>query len=340
MTRHTPNWLQAGSYAAGIDRDLIGALWPAGRTVGLAVSVQTAMTLAIAAGQAAVPSPNNTGSILCTSDATENVTLAAAPGSGSNRIDLVVVQPRGADWDGTSNIDFIFANVTGTAAATPVAPATPPGTLAIASVYVAGGTANLTGSNITDLRPFGLSVAGANLPPAVGAAAPLTAFTDTSGELWIAKGGVYGGAYRRARDTLRTRVYSGTQSTTANTWTSLNMVNTDLDPYGVWGQASGYTCPVAGHYDVGLSLQVSATAAAQTVTLGLRQGAPLAAQTPPMYSSAAQVFGTAVRDVLACNAGDVLLAQAFTSVGMAIAQTGNRPFNFLTIKYLGPGPTS
>ena len=28
MTRYTPQWLQAGSYAGAYDRRLIGALWP------------------------------------------------------------------------------------------------------------------------------------------------------------------------------------------------------------------------------------------------------------------------------------------------------------------------
>ena len=43
------------------------------------------MTVNVAAGQVAVPTQNNTGSTLCTSDAVEVVTLAAAPASGTNR---------------------------------------------------------------------------------------------------------------------------------------------------------------------------------------------------------------------------------------------------------------
>ena len=31
MTRYTPQWFQAGSYAASVDRRLIGALWPSAR---------------------------------------------------------------------------------------------------------------------------------------------------------------------------------------------------------------------------------------------------------------------------------------------------------------------
>jgi hypothetical protein len=158
MTRYTPLWLQNGSYAASVDRRLVGALWPAGAVTGCAVSPSTAMTLNIAAGQVAVPSQNNTGSTLCSSDAIEQVTLATAPGSGTNRYDLVICQPRGNDLDGGANDDWIFSTVTGTAATTPAVPAVPAGALALAQVYVPGGSASVTAGNITDVRPYSLAV--------------------------------------------------------------------------------------------------------------------------------------------------------------------------------------
>jgi hypothetical protein len=123
------------------------------------------MTLNIAPGQVAVPSPNNTGTTLCSSDATEQVTLAAAPASGSNRYDLIVCQPRGNDLDGGTNNDFIFAATTGTAAASPTPPAIPSGSAVLAQVYVAGGSASIVAGNIQDLRPGALSVPIPYAPP-------------------------------------------------------------------------------------------------------------------------------------------------------------------------------
>jgi hypothetical protein len=162
MTRYAPQWLQSLTYPASVDRRLIGAVWPNPAVSGCAVSVASAMTVNVAPGQCAVPSANNTGSVLCTSDATETVTLTAAPGSGTNRIDLIVCQTRGNDLDGGANNDFLFTFVTGTPAATPVAPATPVGALVLAQVYVPGGSAAITAPNITDVRvtPLGVS----NLP--------------------------------------------------------------------------------------------------------------------------------------------------------------------------------
>jgi hypothetical protein len=161
MTRYAPQWLQAGSYSAAVDRRLMGALWPAPASVGCAVSVASGMTVNVASGQVAVPSGNNTGSILCSSDAVEPVVLAAAPASGSNRIDLVVCQARGNDLDGGANNDFLFTTVTGTAAASPTVPATPANAVALAQIFIPGGSASVTAGNITDVRPGFLSVSSA-----------------------------------------------------------------------------------------------------------------------------------------------------------------------------------
>jgi hypothetical protein len=158
MTRYVPQWLQQGVYAAGVDRRLIGALWPSPASAGCAVTASSGMALNVAAGQVAVPTGNATGSALCSSDAVEVVTLAAAPTSPNNRIDLVVCQARGNDLDGGSNNDFIFTSVTGTAATTPAAPAVPANAVALAQISVAGNTAAIVAGNITDLRGAGLAV--------------------------------------------------------------------------------------------------------------------------------------------------------------------------------------
>lgn len=153
MTRFAPQWIQAAQYPAGVDRRLIGALWPNAAVTGMAVTPASAMTVNIAAGQAAIPAANGTGSVLCTSDAVEQVTLATAPASGSNRIDLIVAQSRGQDLDGGANNDWLFAAVTGSAAPSPVAPAVPAGAVAIAQITVPGASVTVTAPNILDVRP-------------------------------------------------------------------------------------------------------------------------------------------------------------------------------------------
>jgi hypothetical protein len=172
VTRFAPQWIQSGNYPASADRRLIGALWPAPASAGCAVTAAgTGMDVQVAPGQVAVPAVNGTGSVLCSSDATETLATGAggvlpAPPSGTDRVDLIVCQPRSLDLDGSSSQeDFIFAVVTGAQGAPPGArPATPAGTVALAAVHVAGGAASLTAADITDLRPFGLSVPSTPVP--------------------------------------------------------------------------------------------------------------------------------------------------------------------------------
>jgi hypothetical protein len=158
MTRYAPLWLQQGSYAASVDRRLLSfehgsaAGTPVAEVRGLAVTVASAMTVNIAAGQAIIPSSNNTGSVLCSSDAVEQVTLPTAPGAGLNRWDLIVCQARGNDLDGGANNDFIFNYVQGTAAASPTEPATPANATALAAIYITGGSAAVVAANINSRR--------------------------------------------------------------------------------------------------------------------------------------------------------------------------------------------
>jgi hypothetical protein len=165
MTRYTPQWLQAGSYSGAQDRRLISALWPGPASTGCAVTASAGtMSVLIASGQVAVPTQNQSGSTLCSSDAVETVgPLNQAPASGTNRIDLIICRPRGNDLDGGANTDFIFDFVTGTPAATPAVPATPAGTVALAQISIPGGSASIAAGNITDVRPGGL-----NIPPSSG----------------------------------------------------------------------------------------------------------------------------------------------------------------------------
>jgi hypothetical protein len=110
------------------------------------------MNMNIAPGGVVVPTPNNTGSVLCYSDAVEVVTSPTAPASGTNRYDVVVCQARGNDLDGGSNNDFLFQVVSGVASASPAVPAIPAGAVAIARVLVIGGSASLSSANLVDLR--------------------------------------------------------------------------------------------------------------------------------------------------------------------------------------------
>ena len=336
MTRYTPLWLQAGSYAASVDRRLVGALWPQPASSGCLVTANVGMTVQVAPGQVAVPSQNNTGSSLCSSDAGEVVgPLAAAPSSGTNRIDLIICRPRGNDLDGGSNNDFIFDFVTGNVAASPAVPATPAGTVALAQVYVPGGSASVTAGNITDVRPQGLAIsAGAAVPPYTGAG--IGTYTDPAGEVWVAKTGVNGGAWRKARDVLHARWYrAAAWSTATGVGVPIVFDTVDFDAYGLWvSGSSGFVAPVAGVYRAGGAFTAPFAAAGQYVQLNLVQGGAQIAQNT-LYGAGAVNGNAAVSDIVRAAAGDVLSVQARTTAVQA-GLTG-RGLTYFNVDYVGTG---
>ena len=154
MTR-SALWQQLVTYPASLDRQLIASKWPTPCVVtGMAITVGTGRVVNIAPGSAAVALGAGAGSALAYSDAIETATFAAAPGSGSSRIDLLTVQIQDNAIDAGGINGFAFAVVAGTASATPVPPAVPARALAIAQVLSVGGQANLAQSNITSINQF------------------------------------------------------------------------------------------------------------------------------------------------------------------------------------------
>jgi hypothetical protein len=156
MTKYQPLWQQAGSYAASVDRGLLGTLWPAGGVSGAAVAaVANTMQVQAQPGTVGVVMQAGQGVELCRWDAAADstVTLSAAPPSGQSRIDVYCVQVRDNAVDAGGNNDFIFTVVTGTpAASNPATPATPANAYALANVTVPGAAANLNAATLTDRR--------------------------------------------------------------------------------------------------------------------------------------------------------------------------------------------
>jgi hypothetical protein len=325
-------WVQAGSYAASDDRNLIAALWPGPATTGCAVApIGGAMNVQIAPGKVAVPSQNNTGSSLCSSSAVEQVTLT--PAAAQDRIDLVICRPQGADLDGGANTGFIFDVVTGVPAASPAVPATPAGTVSLAQVRVPTGSAAIVAGNITDVRPWGLAVAGATaLPPPLLSGSTVQSFTDQSGEVWVAKNGVNGGAWKKARDVLSARWGRSAALTIGTGSTGINMDTVARDPYGLYVTGDRYSAPIPGWYLISGMVGFTPTAAGQYVTARLYiNGGVLNAIVGAFSGISSANVGLAVPIYL--NAGDYLQLMA-TAPNLALATA---TWTWFSMQYTGTG---
>ena len=335
MSRYAPQWLQAASYSGSQDRRLISALWPAPASSGAgATVVGSSMSVVVAPGQVAVPSPNQTGSTLCTWDAPETVTHTTIGSGGGNRIDLITCHPRGNDLDGGANNDFIIDVVPGAVAATPAVPVTPAGQVALWQVFITGGAVALVSGNLTDVRPSGLAIGGAGaLPPPVTSGGAVVAYTDQNGEVWVAKNGVGGGAWRKARDVLRARIYRNSPWTSSAGNQVLNMDTVQWDLYGMFA-ANGIKAPVAGDYAV--TVAVSRTgAASDRVQAGFYQNGSIVSLGAAVHGVGAFLFGSISSDIARCAAGDQLLAQVFSA--QASTGTTGAINSFMTVSYAGTG---
>jgi hypothetical protein len=172
--------------------------------------------------------------------------------------------------------------------------------------------------------------------------APLTSgstiqsFTDPTGEVWVAKNGVNGGQWLKARDVIYTRLTKTaayTFPTTAGPVFPWDSVVRDV--YGCFSGASGYafTCPVAGLYRVDAMLCVTFTAVNQSLGIYL-SGTNLKFRTNIVSPSASNTYAH-LHDASYYNAGDTGLIQASTSVALALYPGSSD--NYISFQYVGTG---
>jgi hypothetical protein len=173
--------------------------------------------------------------------------------------------------------------------------------------------------------------------------APLTSgtttqsFTDPLGDVWVAKNGVRGGNWYRARDVLRCH-YSRAAAfnfTNANVVLAYDTVNTGGDSYGLMA-GGAFTAPVAGVYMWFLQVCGTATAAAQWFQLtGLNNGAFGWSQNR-VYAVGAGNVTLSVTDSQPLNATDTIQPQIICSAA-SLAGVANGLLTYGFFNYMGTG---
>jgi hypothetical protein len=158
MTLRTPpSWLQNGSHTAENDRLSMQSIYATTGIVGATSLAATQngtpnMTVNLASGWAAVVGTTqaNMGVYVGYNDAPLSAAITVSPVANS-RIDLVCLTVNDAFYAGVLN-NLVLNVVAGVVAASPVVPATPANSIALAQVLVGTAVSSIVTANITDVR--------------------------------------------------------------------------------------------------------------------------------------------------------------------------------------------
>jgi hypothetical protein len=176
-------------------------------------------------------------------------------------------------------------------------------------------------------------------PAPLAAGAGFTSYTDPAGDVWVAKGGVNGGAWRRARDVLNGKVARGAvYSIPVNSSPVAIPFDTVVkDPFAMWTAGSlRWTIPLTGRYASNVLAYAQATATAQLVAVAqMRNGATLGGVN--VQASMAGALNPNVAMIVDLVAGDTLYPQISAYPGALSSQWADVTTTWMTLDYLGTG---
>jgi hypothetical protein len=347
MALYPPLWMQEGTYPANLDRWFLqDALGPAPALLSGYGAFQVTqnstpnMSVNVAPGRALIPGGDvtNQGSYSVWSDAVYNVPIATAPGAGLYRIDTIVLQIQDDFVIGGGNNDFIIVPIVGTPAAvgTETAAPLPNSSVAIAYVVVGPNVTSILTANITDVRP-NVRTTTILLPQPLTTGSTIQSFTDLLGDVWVAKNGVNGGAWARARDALHCKLYRNAAWTSATSLTAVAMDTALFDAYGMRAADNiGLSLPVAGMYRIAYTASLTSTASGQWISINVVQNATgvSGANNTNAQASGGDLQATG-SDIVRASAGDELKMNV---AGLGTYTGGTGPLNTsLSASYVGTG---
>lgn len=229
---------------------------------------------------------------------TVNLTIAASNPTNP-RIDLIVASIQDAQYSGSNN-QPVLQVITGTPAASPVAPSAPASSVVLAQIAVAANATSIVTGNITDERPF---------------------------------------AYSIPSQPVAARLYAAAQTVVANnTYVEIALADTDYSEGGMTVGSSQITVPVTGVYQVsgsiGWQFSGGGVAAAGTYTTEIYVNGYAARQMNRNLASSEQGF-TQVADAIYLTAGAVLALYGHQNSGTNEASFGSGLQTWLSAALVG-----
>lgn len=100
-------------------------------------------------------------------------------------------------------------------------------------------------------------------PAPLASGATLQSYTDPTGEVWVAKGGVNNGQWKKARDVLHSYWYRAAALTNSTgVWVAMVLDTADYDDYGMF-DGTTFTPPIVGVWSLNFQANLSAAATGQ-----------------------------------------------------------------------------
>jgi hypothetical protein len=178
-----------------------------------------------------------------------------------------------------------------------------------------------------------------DLPAPVTTGTTIQSFTDPSGEVWVAKNTVNGGAWKKARDVLVAAVYRNTTwGPFTGTATVIQFDSTYRDVYGMWGGSPnwGIIAPIPGWYRVHAQVYGSSASASSYISISIWQNTvqrTVGNVISPLTSGGIPTRGWWSGQLNALDYVSVRAAQGGTGANMSLGFANNR----LEVTYLGTG---
>ena len=174
-----------------------------------------------------------------------------------------------------------------------------------------------------------------NRPAALAPAAPFQSFVDDLGDMWVAKGGVYGGAWKRARDVLYGYAYRSAALTTSTTNVLYPFDTASRDTYGLF-TAPSFIAPIGGLYYLSAGIVFTSGAAGQNVQMYLSSSTSGIIGMNRIFSQgASQNTNVSLSIVVYAQAGDAL--SVTYSTGQATSSPVGQTSTHFIMQYTGTG---
>jgi hypothetical protein len=156
------------------------------------------------------------------------------------------------------------------------------------------------------------------LPPPVTTGTTIQTYTDQLGDVWVAKNGVRGGAWRRARDAVRARIYYNQNQVWPSGGTSNPVYDTiDYDEFRIITMSGVFTCQIPGVYLAYSRCYFASNAAGAIYSSLLKNNVEWARGVQQWVTGTGQSYECVAADATSLIVGDTVRVQFYNGTSQS-----------------------